>query len=179
MPIRMAHVHFARIPWHVCRRPGHVDALFQATLVDGINIVDPDRHPDASFGGVDGVRAEGRQVSGGAAATLAMLLGDWPAVLRPPLAGLLRGVLPEPLTSSLGWPTAPGCLQPALGLALRARSRLLNGWQRLLPLRRSGFVPAAAEAAERAPAEAENARAGGGGAGGGAAAESLRGRGER
>jgi len=80
--------------------------------------------------------ASNRQV---ADATLAMLLADWPAVLRPPLAGLLRGVLPEPVTSSLGWPTAPGCLQPALGLALRTRSRLLNGWQRLRPLRRSRF----------------------------------------
>ncbi|MCP9887562.1 dephospho-CoA kinase [Cyanobium sp. ATX 6A2] len=51
-------------------------------------------------------------------ATLAMLLADWPSGLRPPLAVLLRG---------------------GLGLALRARSRLVNGWQRLHPPRRSRF----------------------------------------
>jgi dephospho-CoA kinase len=72
-------------------------------------------------------------------ATLAMLLADWPAALRPPLAGLLRGVLPESVTTSLGWPAAPDWLRRALELGLRARSRLLNGWQRLRPPRRSRF----------------------------------------
>lgn len=77
-------------------------------------------------------------------ATLAMLLAEWPAVLQPPLAGLLRGVLPESVTASLGWPATPCWLQRWLGLALRTRSWLLNGWQglswqRLQTLRRSQF----------------------------------------
>jgi dephospho-CoA kinase len=95
--------------------------------------------------------AGNRQV---ADATLAMLLADWPAALRPSLAGLLRGVLPPSVTTSLGWPAAPAWLRWGLGAALRARSRLLNswqqnswmqnswqrlGWQRLRPPRRSQF----------------------------------------
>ncbi len=72
-------------------------------------------------------------------ATLAMLLADWPSPLRPPLAGLLRGVLPHSVTASLGWPAAPGWLRQTLELALRLRSRLVNGWQRLSPPRRSRF----------------------------------------
>ncbi|MEB3354624.1 MAG: dephospho-CoA kinase [Cyanobacteriota bacterium] len=80
--------------------------------------------------------ASNRQV---ADATLAMLLADWPAALRPPLEGLLRGVLPTSVTTSLGWPAAPGWLRWALELVLRARSWLLNGWQHLQPARRSRF----------------------------------------
>ncbi|MFM7549622.1 MAG: dephospho-CoA kinase, partial [Cyanobacteriota bacterium] len=72
-------------------------------------------------------------------ATLEMLLADWPAFLRPPLAGLLRGVLPEAVTTTLGWSAAPAWLRWGLGLGLRARSRLLNGWQRLRPPHRSRF----------------------------------------
>lgn len=72
-------------------------------------------------------------------ATLAMLLADWPNPLHPPLAVLLRGVLPAAVATSLGWPPAPGWLQRGLRLALRARSRLINGWQRLRPWRRSRF----------------------------------------
>ncbi|MFM7313577.1 MAG: oxygenase MpaB family protein, partial [Cyanobium sp.] len=58
-------------------------------------------------------------------ATLEMLLADWPAFLRRPLAGLLRGVLPEAVTTTLGWSAAPAWLRWGLGLGLRARSRLL------------------------------------------------------
>ena len=72
-------------------------------------------------------------------ATLAMLLAGWPSPLRPPLAVLLRGVLPDSVATSLGWPPAPGWLQRLLRLALRSRSRLVNGWQRLRPPRRSRF----------------------------------------
>jgi dephospho-CoA kinase len=72
-------------------------------------------------------------------ATLAMLLADCPASLRPPLAALLRGVLPDAVATSLGWPPAPSWLQRALRLTLRVRSRLVNGWQRLRPPHRSRF----------------------------------------
>ncbi|MFM7634817.1 MAG: dephospho-CoA kinase, partial [Cyanobacteriota bacterium] len=72
-------------------------------------------------------------------ATLEMLLADWPSLLRPSLAGLLRGVLPEAVTNSLGWTAAPAWLRRGLRLTLRARSRLLNGWQRLRPPHRSRF----------------------------------------
>jgi dephospho-CoA kinase len=72
-------------------------------------------------------------------AILEMLLADWPAFLRPPLAGLLRGVLPEAVTTSLGWDPAAVWLQRLVRHALRTRSRLLNGWQRLRPSRRSRF----------------------------------------
>jgi dephospho-CoA kinase len=72
-------------------------------------------------------------------ATMEMLLADWPSLLRPTLAGLLRGVLPEAVTTSLGWPAAPAWLRGAVTLALRARSRLLNGWQRLRAHQRTQF----------------------------------------
>lgn len=72
-------------------------------------------------------------------ATLAMLLADWPSLLRPSLAGLLRGVLPEAVNTSLGWTAAPAWLQRGLRLTLRTRSRLLNGWQRLRPPQRTQF----------------------------------------
>jgi hypothetical protein len=43
----MADVHLANTPRHVARRPGYFNTMFQATLVHGIHIVDPDRHPHA------------------------------------------------------------------------------------------------------------------------------------
>jgi dephospho-CoA kinase len=72
-------------------------------------------------------------------ATLAMLLAGWPTPLHPPLAGLLRGVLPEAVATSLGWPLPPHWLRRGLRLALRTRSRLVNGWQRLRPPRGTHF----------------------------------------
>jgi hypothetical protein len=72
-------------------------------------------------------------------ATLAMLLAGWPACLRAPLAAVLRGVLPDAVATSLGWPPAPSWLRRVLRLALRTRSRLVNGWQRLRPPRHSRF----------------------------------------
>jgi dephospho-CoA kinase len=72
-------------------------------------------------------------------ATLAMLLAGWPTPLHPPLAGLLRGVLPEAVATSLGWPLPPHWLRSGLRLALWTRSRLVNGWQRLRPPRGTHF----------------------------------------
>ena len=72
-------------------------------------------------------------------ATLAMLLADWPAPLRPPLATVLRGVLEPRVLESLGWEPAPAWLGRVLRAALRARSALLNRWLQLRPPRRHRF----------------------------------------
>jgi len=72
-------------------------------------------------------------------ATLAMLLSGWPAPLSRLLAGVLRGVLPDSVATSLGWDPAAVWLQRLLRHALRTRSWLLNGWQRLRPPHRSRF----------------------------------------
>jgi len=72
-------------------------------------------------------------------ATLAMLLGDWPAPLRPGLARVLGSLLSAPEAAALGWPEPPTALQKAVLLALRLRSRLAGLSQRLRPPRGSRF----------------------------------------
>ena len=72
-------------------------------------------------------------------ATLAMLLADWPAPLRPALAVLLRSLAADAVNSSLGWPQPPALARAVLLRALQLRSRLANGWQRLRPPRRTSF----------------------------------------
>jgi len=74
-----------------------------------------------------------------AEATLTMLLNDWPAPLRPGLAGLLRGLLDPPVADSLQWPLAPAWRRGLVRAALRTRSRLANLGQRLRPPRASRF----------------------------------------
>ncbi|MFM7361206.1 MAG: dephospho-CoA kinase [Cyanobium sp.] len=74
-----------------------------------------------------------------AGATLAMLLRDWPAPLRPAIRRLLQALPEATVSVSLGWPQPPAPLQTAVRAALRARSRLANGWQRLFPPRRTRF----------------------------------------
>lgn len=56
-------------------------------------------------------------------ATLAMLLADWPAPLRPALHRVLAALLDRQTSGSLGWPVAPGWLQQLVLAALRLRSR--------------------------------------------------------
>ncbi|MCS5699608.1 DUF2236 domain-containing protein [Cyanobium sp. FGCU-52] len=56
-------------------------------------------------------------------ATLAMLLADWPAPLRPALHRLLAALLDRQTAGSLGWPVAPGWLQQLMLAGLRLRSR--------------------------------------------------------
>jgi dephospho-CoA kinase len=68
-----------------------------------------------------------------AEATLTMLLNDWPAPLRPALAGLLRGLLDPQVADSLQWPLAPSWRRGLVRAALRTRSRLANLGQRLRP----------------------------------------------
>src|SRR5437899_877169 len=72
MAVRMANVHFADVPFHIGRRPGHVEALFKAFFVNRIDIVDPNRHPDAAFLAIVASRAEGHRHIALAAATLAI-----------------------------------------------------------------------------------------------------------
>ncbi|MFM7264204.1 MAG: dephospho-CoA kinase [Cyanobium sp.] len=74
-----------------------------------------------------------------AEATLSMLLSDWPAPLRPALAGLLRGLLDPPVAGSLQWPVAAAWRRGLVRAALRSRSRLANLGQRLRPPRISRF----------------------------------------
>src|SRR3989449_10319195 len=47
MAVRMSHVHFSYVPRHVRRRPGHLDALLNALLIDSIHVLDPPAHPAA------------------------------------------------------------------------------------------------------------------------------------
>lgn len=72
-------------------------------------------------------------------ATLAMLLADWPAPLRPGLARVLGSLLSAPEAAALGWPEPPTTLQNAVLLGLRLRSRLAGLSQRLRPPRGSRF----------------------------------------
>lgn len=74
-----------------------------------------------------------------AEATLGMLLRDWPPPLRPALRPLLQALPETTVTRSLGWPEPPPALQNAIRTGLRIRSRLANGWQRLLPPRGTRF----------------------------------------
>lgn len=72
-------------------------------------------------------------------ATLAMLLADWPAPLRPGLARVLGSLLSAPEAAALGWPEPPTALQTTVLLGLRLRSRLAGLNQRLRPPRGSRF----------------------------------------
>jgi len=72
-------------------------------------------------------------------ATLAMLLDDWPAPLRPAVRRLLQAVVEPELAAPLGWPAAPAALRGLVRSGLRLRSRVLNRWQRLRPPRGSRF----------------------------------------
>jgi hypothetical protein len=64
-----------------------------------------------------------------AEATLAMLLADWPAPLRPVLRRSLMGLLADDTASALGWVVAPGWIQGVVLRVLRMRSRLSGTWQ--------------------------------------------------
>ncbi|GDX76932.1 hypothetical protein LBMAG41_20080 [Cyanobium sp.] len=72
-------------------------------------------------------------------ATLAMLLRDWPAPLRPALGRLLAGLLAQSEAECLGWSRPASPLQAALLATLRCRSRLAGLSQSLRPPQRSRF----------------------------------------
>jgi hypothetical protein len=73
MPIGMTHVHFAYSPRHVGWRPRDVQTLIDASLVDVIDIVDPDRHPYALVAALISVRAKRHPGFAFAAPTLSSL----------------------------------------------------------------------------------------------------------
>ena len=43
----MADVHLANAPRHICGWPRDLNILFQAVLVDRVDVVDPNTHPNA------------------------------------------------------------------------------------------------------------------------------------
>src|SRR6516162_5993206 len=47
VPVGVANMHLADVPGLVGRRVGHLDALSQAMPVNRVDVVHPDRHPDA------------------------------------------------------------------------------------------------------------------------------------
>src|SRR5262245_13509409 len=71
MPVRMPHVHLTNVPFHVRRRPGDVETLIQATLVNGVYIVHPSRHPYAFVGAFVAGRTKRHRVIARAPTTLA------------------------------------------------------------------------------------------------------------
>src|SRR5438093_8512259 len=58
VPVRMPDMHLPHIPGHVGWRPCHLESLFDTTPIDGIDVVDPDRHPHALVSRVVTVRSE-------------------------------------------------------------------------------------------------------------------------
>src|SRR4051812_45824682 len=69
----MAQVHFARMPLVVGGRPGDVQALLQAVLVDRVDVVYPHRHPATLVRDLIVPGAEGLAVGAAAAAALRAL----------------------------------------------------------------------------------------------------------
>lgn len=63
-----------------------------------------------------------------AESTLAMLLDDWPAPLRPALRGVLLALVSRDVCGSLGWTSSPDWLQQLVLGGLRLRSRLARRW---------------------------------------------------
>ena len=63
-------------------------------------------------------------------ATLAMLLADWPAPLRPALRRVLLALVSQEVCGSLGWSSSPGWLQRLVLAGLGLRSRLARHWPR-------------------------------------------------
>ena len=71
--VRVANMHLADMPRHVCGRPGDFQVLIDTATVDGIDIVDPDGHPDALVDRVVADGTEGRCDGAPPPATLAAL----------------------------------------------------------------------------------------------------------
>ncbi len=63
-----------------------------------------------------------------AESTLAMLLADWPAPLRPALRRVLLALVSRDVCASLGWSCSPNWLQQLVLGGLRLRSRLSRRW---------------------------------------------------
>src|SRR5262245_11455039 len=50
MSVRMTHVHLPDVPRLVRRRVSDLDAALHAVLMDSVDVVHPDRHPDPPIG---------------------------------------------------------------------------------------------------------------------------------
>src|SRR5215471_7765400 len=87
----MAHVHLASVPGHVGGRPCHLDALLNAAAVNGVDVVDPDRHPDRLLGGLVRLRAERHRLVATSAAALPALAEEDLALARAHAAECGRG----------------------------------------------------------------------------------------
>src|SRR6185436_18284914 len=61
MSVRMPDVHLADVPGHVRGGPGDLDLLCFAVALDRVDVVDPDRHPDALVAALVALGAEGHQ----------------------------------------------------------------------------------------------------------------------
>src|SRR5438874_7038896 len=73
MSVRMPHVRLAHAPRHVGWRPGHFQSLFETVTMDAVDVVDPDRHPDAFVGRLIAIGTERRLRFALAAAALTAL----------------------------------------------------------------------------------------------------------
>src|SRR4051794_34775486 len=70
--VGVADVELADAPWLVGWGVCDVEAFANAALMDGVDVVDPDRHPHAFVGGLVAGAAERRVVGASAAAALAV-----------------------------------------------------------------------------------------------------------
>src|SRR5258706_13432471 len=82
MAVRVADVHFAHVPFHVGRRPSDIEAPFETPLVDGIDVVHPDRHPSPSARPLIAARTKGDFIAPPAAAALTALAKKYLAFAR-------------------------------------------------------------------------------------------------
>src|SRR4026208_110643 len=80
--VRVPHVHLPGIPRHVGGRPGDVKTLLETALVDGVDVVHPDRHPHALVGGIVPFRPERPLESAPAPAALGVLAQEDLALAR-------------------------------------------------------------------------------------------------
>src|SRR6185503_4448694 len=108
--VGMTHMHLARAPGHVRRRPGDLDALLHAALVRGVDVLDPHRHPDALLERLVRPGAERHRQAGAPAAALPAFAEENLALVaadaaerrrRAPIPGLLPAELLEPLEALL------------------------------------------------------------------------------
>ena len=105
MPVGMAHVHLAHVPWVIRWRPRHFQTLFDAVPVFGVHVIHPHRHPYTLVCGLVAFRAERHPVVALAASTLPVFAQEDLALTGAdategrgiaPVPGLLPSKLLEP-----------------------------------------------------------------------------------
>ena len=95
VPVRVADVEFADAPWLVCRGMGDVEAVGDAALVDGVDVVHPDRHPDTFIGGFIAALSKCGGVTA-AAPTALPALAEKDLVITGTDASKIRRIAPVP-----------------------------------------------------------------------------------